>query len=87
MHCLEEMKEWGRALSELEKLLKSKKPTFVGGEQCLQAHCMHAMASHLKMVVHNGQQWTDAAEQSAEVHKFAEKWGGCQLCGWSCCWL
>ena len=35
----EEAKETAWALADLEKLLKSKKPNFVGGNQGLQAQC------------------------------------------------
>ncbi|KAJ8580330.1 hypothetical protein M405DRAFT_890518, partial [Rhizopogon salebrosus TDB-379] len=84
---IRQLEEKTRALTDLEKLLKSKKTTFVGGEQGLQARRAHAIASHLRMVVQNGRQWTDASERSAETHGFAVKWGGRQLRGWSVHWL
>jgi hypothetical protein len=84
---IRQLEEKTRALADLEKLLKSKKTTFVGGEQGLQARRAHAIASHLRMVVQNGRQWTDASERSAETHGFAVKWGGRQLRGWSVHWL
>ena len=45
IHQLEEMKECGRALSELEKLLKSKKKTFLRGKKtCRRAARMQLQA-------------------------------------------
>jgi len=79
----EEAEEMARALVDLEKLLKSKKTKFVGGDQGLQAQRTHAMASHLKMVVCSG----PMQPCSAETHGFAAKWGGRQLCKWSRHWL
>lgn len=87
IHQQEEAEEMARALVDLEKLLKSKRTKFVGGDRGLQARRTHAMASHLKMVVRNGRQWADAAERSAETHGFAAKWGARQLRTWSCHWL
>jgi hypothetical protein len=41
--------EQTQALASIEKLLKSKKTTYIGGTQGLQAH--HAIESYLRMVV------------------------------------
>jgi len=71
----------------LEKLLKSKKTNFVGGNQGVQAQHAQAIASHLKMVLRNGRKWADAAECSAETLGFAAKWGSRQLRKWSRHWL
>ena len=77
------LEERTRGLTDLEKLLKSKKTTFVGGEQGLQARHTRVITSHLRMVVRNGRQWADASERSAKTYGFAAKWGGRQLRGWS----
>lgn len=86
-HRIKKLEERTKGLVDLEKFLKLKKTVFVGGEQGLKACRTHTITSHLRMVVQNGQQWTEASERSAEAHEFAAKWGGRQLCRWSFCWL
>jgi hypothetical protein len=65
--------EYRKALTDVNKLLLSKKTIFVAGTQGLQACCTRAIASHLKMVVQNGRKWEEASECSAETYGFAAK--------------
>jgi len=81
------VEEYRKALTDINKLLLSKKTIFVAGTQGLQARRIRAIASHLKMVVQNGRKWEGASERSAETYGFAVKWRGRQLCGWSQKWI
>ncbi|KAG1726480.1 hypothetical protein EDB19DRAFT_1897638 [Suillus lakei] len=42
---------------------------------------------HLALVVHNGQNFTDASQRAAESHGFASGWGGRQLHSWTQAWV
>jgi hypothetical protein len=41
------------------------------------------METHLHLVCKAKRNSIDASERAAEAHKFASKWGGCQLCSWT----
>src|SRR5271163_243410 len=73
----------GKALHDISKLRKSAKTKFVSGCQGLQAKHVHAMETHLFLVCEAKRSSIDASERAAEAHKFAPKWGGCQLRSWT----
>jgi len=80
-------KEQVKALTDLEKLMKSKKTEFVGGIWGLQACRTCAIESHLRLVVKNGRLFMDASEMVAESNGFALRWGGRQVCSWTRAWI
>jgi hypothetical protein len=51
-----------KALADIEKLIASKKTSYVGGMRGLQAHRTLAVQSHLRLVVKNQWLLVDAAE-------------------------
>ncbi|KAG1883732.1 hypothetical protein F4604DRAFT_1575373 [Suillus subluteus] len=75
------------AYKDIMKHLKSKKTVFVGGPHGLQARCAHTIKVHLMLVVKNKHGFKVASEMVAETNGFAAKWGGCQVCGWTCEWM
>lgn len=79
--------ELKKALEAVEKLLRSKKTVFDGGERGLQARRTRAIESHLRLVVVNGHSFTVASETAAEANGFAVKWGSRQLRSWTRRWL
>jgi flagellar motility protein MotE (MotC chaperone) len=79
----EKLKVLTEALVYVEKVIKSKRTQFAGGRQGLQSHRAQAMASHLQLITKSGRPFAAAAEMAAESNRFAAKWGGQQLCGWT----
>jgi hypothetical protein len=75
--------EWEKALHDISKLRKSAKTKFVSGSQGLQAQRVHAMETHLCLVCEAKRNSIDTSERAAEAHKFAPKWGECQLRSWT----
>ena len=81
------MKELMTALNDLHSLLVSKKTKFLSGLNGLQAHCAHAMESHLWLFIKSGYSWAKAAKQAVEAYGFTANWGGWQLRGWNQQWV
>ena len=75
------------ALKDLQKLLKLKKTCFVAGPNGLQARLTATMETHLRLIIINGRPSIDASERTAKSHGFAAKWGGRQVCKWTCHYL
>ena len=80
-------KEFKEALTDLKKLTKSKKTCYVAGPNGLQACRTAAMETHLRLIIKNGQTSIDASEHAAKSRGFAAKWGGRQVCKWTCCYI
>lgn len=80
-------KEKEDALAELKKMVKSKKTTFDGGSDGLQAQRIRSMIAHLSLVIKNGYSWGDAARMAAETSGFAKDYGGRQICSWNRNWI
>jgi len=76
-----------KALTDLEKLIKSKKELFHGGQAGLQAYRARAIKSYLHMVVHNRRKGIEASEMAAESQGFAAKWGGRLVRVWVQKWV
>jgi hypothetical protein len=66
-------------LKDLQKLLKSKKTTFMAGPNGLQARRTHAIETHLRLIIVNGRTSIDASGRAAESCGFAVQWGGRQV--------
>ncbi|KAG1813639.1 uncharacterized protein BJ212DRAFT_1301019 [Suillus subaureus] len=81
---LEEMK---KALASIEKLLKVKKASFVGGPNGLQAKHARSIQSYLTMVIKKKCLSIDVSQRAAESHGFAANWGGHQVCSWTRLWV
>ncbi|KAH9913281.1 uncharacterized protein B0H18DRAFT_888533, partial [Fomitopsis serialis] len=65
-----------KALTDIEKLIRSKRDVFEVSSSGLQAYRARAIQSCLQMVVHNKRKLIDASERAAESQGFAAKWGG-----------
>ncbi|KAF8055963.1 hypothetical protein FPV67DRAFT_1384425, partial [Lyophyllum atratum] len=83
----EKRKKLDNALSDVQKLLKSKKTKFEGGPSGLQAYRTLAIQSLLRMSIKNGRLPLDASQRAAESHGFAAKWGGRNLLRWTKDWI
>ncbi|KAF9489276.1 hypothetical protein BDN71DRAFT_1530069, partial [Pleurotus eryngii] len=89
--CAEEKEaKWNKLkqrLTNITKLLTSKKTEFSSGDQGLQACRARAIQSHLHLIINKCYRFIEASEKAAETHGFAAKWGGRQLCGWTREWV
>ncbi|KAF8623818.1 hypothetical protein AX17_007281, partial [Amanita inopinata Kibby_2008] len=76
-------KEIEKGLTDIQKLIHSKKTQFVAGPTGLQAYRACVVESYLLMVMKQGCLGIEASERAAESHGFAAKWGGRSLRGWT----
>ena len=70
------LKELNQALTDIKKLLVSRRTKFEAGQHGLQAHRARSVECYLRMVVENGQKSIDVSERAAESEGFAPHWGG-----------
>ncbi|KAG2151186.1 uncharacterized protein EDB93DRAFT_1275952 [Suillus bovinus] len=75
------------AYKDITKHLKSKKTVFAGGPCGLQACRARTIEVHFMLVVKNKHSFKVASKMAAETNGFAAKWGGRQVCGWTCEWM
>ncbi|KAJ7865737.1 hypothetical protein B0H14DRAFT_3442767 [Mycena olivaceomarginata] len=75
------------ALTEIDKLIASKKDVFHAGSSSLQSYRVRAIQSHLHMVVRNRKGWKPASETAAEAQGFATQWGGRMVRKWTRSWI
>ncbi|KAJ7301858.1 hypothetical protein DFH08DRAFT_723814 [Mycena albidolilacea] len=75
------------ALTEIDKLIASKKDVFHAGSSSLRSYCVRAIQSHLHMVVRNWEGWKPASETAAEAQGFATQWGARMVRKWTCSWI
>ena len=80
-------KELEIALQDIEKVIASKRRTFMAGPSVLQAYRARAIQSYLWMVIHNKRKGIDASERAAESQGFAARWGGRMVRHWVRQWL
>ncbi|KAJ6555274.1 hypothetical protein B0H10DRAFT_2241436 [Mycena sp. CBHHK59/15] len=74
------------ALTEIDKLIASKKDIFHAGSLSLQSYRVRAIQSH-HMVVQNRKSWKPASETAADAQGFAMQWGGRKVRKWTCSWI
>lgn len=65
-----------KALTDIEKLIRSRRDVFEAGRNGLQAYRARAIQSCLQMMIWNHRKFIDASERAAESQGFAVKWGG-----------
>ncbi|KAJ6583339.1 hypothetical protein B0H10DRAFT_1962168 [Mycena sp. CBHHK59/15] len=74
------------ALTEINKLIASKKDIFHAGSLSLQSYRVRAIQSH-HMVVRNRKSWKPASETAADAQGFAMQWGRRKVRKWTCSWI
>jgi hypothetical protein len=79
--------EFKKALTDIEKLIASKRDVFATGRNGLQAYRGRAVQSCLHMIVNNKRGLIDASQRAAESQGFAEKWGGRLVRSWVRIWI
>ncbi|KAJ7845230.1 hypothetical protein B0H14DRAFT_2584790 [Mycena olivaceomarginata] len=67
-------KDLQTGLTDIEKLIASKRTKFDAGQNSLQAYRARTIQSHLQMVVRNKRKVIEASEIAAEGQGFAAKW-------------
>jgi len=80
-------KELQQALSDIEKVICSRRTDFQAGRNGLQAYRAQAIQSYFRMVVNNGRKSIDASEIAAESQGFSKKWGGRLVRSWVRDWI
>jgi hypothetical protein len=80
-------KELQQALSDIEKVIRSRCTDFQAGRNGLQAYRAQAIQSYFQMVVNNGCKSIDASEIAAESQGFSKKWGGRLVRSWVRDWI
>ena len=68
--------EWMKGLTEIDKLVKSRKTQWEAGEHGVQAQRARAIQSYLHLVVRNGHSRINASQMAAETHGFSATHGG-----------
>ena len=81
------LKELNQALTDIKKLLVSRRTKFEAGQHGLQAHRARSIECYLRMVVENGRKSIDASKRAAESEGFAPHWGGRLVRSWVRDWL
>ncbi|KAI0351078.1 hypothetical protein OH77DRAFT_1411771, partial [Trametes cingulata] len=74
------------ALEAVEKIIRSKRHSFEGGDHGLQATRARSIQSFLRMVLNNNRTLTDASERAAESNGFAPRWGRRLVRRWAKAW-
>ena len=87
MLCEGKQKEFEKALTDIEKLIASKRQVFEAGKNGLQAYRSRAIQSCLHMVINKLHGLIDASQRAAESQGFAEKWGGRLVHQWVRRWI
>jgi hypothetical protein len=75
------------ALKDIEKHVRSRKTTFVGGARGLQSYRAQVIESYLRLIVRKNYKGIPASETAADAFGFAKKWGGRQVRRWVRSWL
>jgi hypothetical protein len=75
------------ALVDIQKLIRSRKTNFEGGNRGLQSYRAQAIKSYLYLVVNGKQNAILALETAAEGLGFVKNWGGQQVRGWMRIWM
>ena len=76
-----------KALTEIKKLIASKREVFQSRRNGLQAYHGRVIQSCLQMVVNNKRGLIDASQRAAESQGFAEKWGARLVRRWVHGWV
>ena len=74
---------WQEALTDIQKLFKSKHTKFVSSDWGLQAKWVKAIKTYLHLVLQNKRHSIDASQQSAEAGGFVAWLGGYALWRWT----
>jgi len=75
------------ALTDIKKLIRSRKTEFQAGTQGLQSYWAQAIDSYLRLVVREKMKGILASEVAAEALGFVKGWGSRQVRRWACVWL
>ncbi|PCH37054.1 hypothetical protein WOLCODRAFT_157754 [Wolfiporia cocos MD-104 SS10] len=81
------MRTFENALDAIQKFIKSKRHTFVSGDNSLQACRTRCIESYLCLIVKYKHSMTVAGECAAKSHGFSTKWGGRMVRRWARRWL
>ncbi|PCH34831.1 hypothetical protein WOLCODRAFT_79044 [Wolfiporia cocos MD-104 SS10] len=81
------MQAFENALDAIQKLIISKRHTFVSGDHSLQAYRARCIESYLHLIVKYKHSRIVASECAAKSHGFAMKWGGRMVRMWAQKWM
>ena len=89
-HHIQHEKKWKdleKALTKIEKLIKSQKTQWSAGKHGIQAHCAHAIQSYFHLIVWKCYCSIPASKMAAEAHGFGKTHGSQLICQWGNAWL